>query len=208
MHASRLPRTQILLFDGFDDLDAVGPLEVLTAAGFEVVMAAPGTPKDVVISAHGLRVAVSPGSNGTQSPAGLIVVPGGGWIDRSAAGVRAEAAGPLPGLLARRHDEGAIIASVCTGAMLLAEAGLLTGRPAITNRGALDDLAGFGADVRAEARVVDDGDVLSAGGVTAGIDLALHLVDRFLGPGASARAAERLEYTPVGPVLVTSGGSD
>jgi transcriptional regulator GlxA family with amidase domain len=131
-----------------------------------------------------------------------VIVPGGGWADGTPDGVRAECDGPLPRRLAELHAGGTVIASVCTGAMLLAAAGLLAGRPAVTHFTALDDLAAAGADVQRDARVVDDGDVLTAGGVTAGIDLAIHLVARHRGADAGRVAARRLEYTPAGDVLV------
>jgi transcriptional regulator GlxA family with amidase domain len=77
--------------------------------------------------------------------------------------------------------------------MLLARAGILDGRPAVTHHSALADLADSGADVR-DARFVDDGDVLTAGGVTSGIDLALHLVEREFGPAVADRVAREIEY--------------
>ena len=65
--------------------------------------------------------------------------------------------------------------SVCTGAMLLAEAGILAGRRAITHHGAIEDLRAAGADVQDGARFVDEGDIITSAGVTAGIDMALYL---------------------------------
>jgi transcriptional regulator GlxA family with amidase domain len=96
-----------------------------------------------------------------------------------------------------------VVASVCTGAMLLAAAGLLRGRPAVTNRIALEDLARAGADVRPQARVVDDGSVVTCGGPAAGIDLSLRLVERFLGAPAALAAAHRIEHERVGPTLIS-----
>jgi transcriptional regulator GlxA family with amidase domain len=193
-----LPRTDVLLFDGFEDLDAVGPLEVLAAAGFPTRPVRPAGHPTSVHSAHGLRIEVA-----DELGAGpeLVVVPGGGWFDDTATGVRAQCAGPLPAELARLHDSGTVLASVCTGAMVLAAAGVLTGRPAVTNRLALDGLAAAGADVRRDARVVDDGSVVTSGGPAAGLDMALRLVERWAGPAAAERAADELEHTPVGPVL-------
>jgi len=195
------PRTEILFFDGFDDLDSIAPLESLPAAGFPVrAVGFPGE-ASTVRSAHGLTI-------GLDGPIGeapdLILVPGGGWRDGSASGVRALSDGELPSLLARLHARGTVVASVCTGAMLLAAAGLLEGRPAVTNRIALEALAQSGAGVRADARVVDDGSIVTCGGPAAGIDLALRLVERFLGPGAATAAAERLEHERIGPTLVSS----
>ncbi len=171
------PRTEILFFDGFDDLDSIAPLEILTAAGFPVrAVGFPGE-ASTVRSAHGLTI-------GLDGPIGE--------------------APELPSLLARLHARGTVVASVCTGAMLLAAAGLLEGRPAVTNRIALEALAQSGAGVRADARVVDDGSIVTCGGPAAGIDLALRLVERFLGPGAATAAAERLEHERIGPTLVSS----
>ena len=192
-----LPPTEVVVFDGFDDLDAIAPLEVLTAAGFPTRVVRPAGHPSTVRSAHGLVMHVDAELG---SPA-LVLVPGGGWLD-AAAGVRDQCEGPLPAALAALHEAGAVVASVCTGAMLLARAGLLTGRPAVTNRNALDDLAAAGADVRRDARVVDDGSVVTGGGPAAGIDLAIRLVARFGGEDAGRDAAARLEHEPVGPVLV------
>jgi transcriptional regulator GlxA family with amidase domain len=197
------PTTEVVFFDGFDDLDAIAPLEVLTESGFDVrAVCVPGQAREVR-SAHGLQITVA----GELSAAPeLVVIPGGGWIDNTAVGARAQSEGPLPALLAGLHARGTVIASVCTGAMLLATAGLLRGRPAVTNRGALDDLVRFGAAVHAEARVVDDGSIVTSGGVVAGIDLALWLVERFCSADDAAAAAARLEHERVGLVLVAGSG--
>ena len=198
-----LPLTEIVVFDGFDDLDAIAPLEVLVAAGFPARLVRPAEHPATVHSAHGLVLEVA---ESLGDAPGLILVPGGGWLDGTA-GVRDQCEGPLPATLAARHDAGTVIASICTGAMLLARAGLLQGRPAVTNRMALDDLAAAGADVRRDARVVDDGSVVTAGGPAAGIDLAIRLVARFAGEQAGQDAAARLEHQPVGPVLVGVGAA-
>lgn len=195
------PDTQVVLFDGFDDLDAIGPLEVLTAAGFRTHLVSFPDEAATVRSAHGLVVEV-PGTLGALgAQPGLVIVPGGGWFNRGAGARSLARDARLPTRLSALHQAGAVIASVCTGAMLLAAGGLLAGRPAVTNRHALDELAATGADVHREARVVDDGDVVTAGGPAAGLDLAVHLVGRFLGGEAGAAAAQRLEHTPVGPVF-------
>jgi len=80
--------------------------------------------------------------------------------------------------------------------MLLARAGVTDGRPATTHASAQDELAASGADL-VEGRVVDDGDLVTAGGVTAGLDLAVHLVDREFGAEIAERVATRMEYEPV-----------
>ena len=198
-----LPLTEIVVFDGFDDLDAVAPLEILVAAGFPARVVRPAQHAPSVRSAHGLALEVAD----TLGPApALVVVPGGGWLDGSA-GVRDQCEGSLPAALAALHDAGTVVASVCTGAMLLARAGLLEGRPAVTNRMALDDLAAAGADVRRDARVVDDGSVVTAGGPAAGIDLAIPARGALRREPAGQAAARRLEHEPVGPVLVGVGAA-
>jgi transcriptional regulator GlxA family with amidase domain len=185
-------RTEILLFDGFDELDAFGPYEVLANAGFEPRFVTVDGANSVTAS-HGARVLVD---GALSEEADLLVVPGGGWGDRAPQGAWAEAErGEIPEAIAARHREGATIASVCTGAMLLASAGLLTGRPAITHHVALDELEEAGADVKRDARVVDDGEILTAGGVTSGIDLALWLVERERGAEAADAVAREIEHT-------------
>ena len=189
------PATQVLVFDGFDDLDAVAPLEILTAAGFPTTLVRPPGHPAQVHSAHGLvlTVAVELG----EAPE-LVVVPGGGWRDGHG-GVRVQVAGSLPEQLARLHAGGTVLASVCTGAMVLVAAGVMRGRRGVTNRIALDDLAAAGAEVDADARVVDDGDIVTCGGPSAGLDLGVHLVGRFLGAAQAREAAERLEYAAPAP---------
>jgi transcriptional regulator GlxA family with amidase domain len=125
----------------------------------------------------------------------VLLVPGGGWLDRAPEGAWAQAQrGELPAAIAERHAAGSVVASVCTGALLLAHSGILVGRRATTNPGALGDLRAFGDIDVHEARVVDDGDVLTAGAPACGLDLALHLLERFGGPDLAGAAARELQY--------------
>ncbi|HEY3725576.1 MAG TPA: DJ-1/PfpI family protein [Solirubrobacteraceae bacterium] len=195
------PTTEVLFFDGFDDLDAVAPYEILAAAGFPVRAVSFSAPPGTVTSAHGLRVDVDGPLGETPQ---LLVIPGGGWLDGARGGVRAMAQGELPVHLVRLHGQGTVLASVCTGAMVLAAAGLLRGRAAITHHSAVDDLARAGAEVRRDARVVDGGDLVTCGGPTAGIDLSLHLVERFCGPAAAQAGAQRIEHERVGPIVMSA----
>jgi len=91
------------------------------------------------------------------------------------------------------------VATVCTGAMLATAAGLTRGRPAITHRSAVEELRAAGAQV-VEARVVDDGDLVTAGGVTSGIDLALWLVERHFGAKLAEAVAAEIEHPRHGEV--------
>jgi transcriptional regulator GlxA family with amidase domain len=192
----------VVIFDGFDELDAIGPYEVLKNAamlGADLrVRLLTLEPADEVTGSHGLSVRPD-GVLDEESP-DLVVVPGGGWNDRAEKGAWAEAQkGRLPETIARLHGNGATTASVCTGGMLLSAAGLVRSRPATTHHGALDELREQGADV-IEARVVDDGDVLTAGGVTSGLDLALWLVEREWGAELAKTIEAEMEYERRGDV--------
>lgn len=201
---TQFSRAAVLVFDGFESLDAFGPFEVLSVGAahgpdFDVSLVT-AEPTDTVRSAHGARV-VPDGTVEEMNP-DLLVVPGGGWNARSDRGAWAEAErGVVPDLLADEATTGTTIAGVCTGGMLLAHAGLLDGRPAVTHAGAVADLQDTGADV-VDARVVDAGDVLTAGGITSGIDLGLYLLERAFGAELAAEVAETLEHARRGPVYV------
>jgi len=188
-------RIAILLYPGFDELDAIGPFEVFRHA------ATMGAPVEVtlntldgaaeVVASGGLRVHPDGKLDGRPD---LILVPGGGWSNRAERGAWAEATrGNIPRLLQKLHGEGTTVATVCTGGMLAATAGLSKGRPAVTHRSALNDLRATGAQVM-ERRVVDDGDLLSAGGVTSGIDLALWIVEREYGAAVADQVTEEMEF--------------
>jgi transcriptional regulator GlxA family with amidase domain len=192
-------RIAIVLFEGFDELDALGPYEVFRNAGLDALLVT-REPAERIAGSHGLTVEVQGTLDGSFD---LVVIPGGRWNDRAERGAWGEAQrGELPRELARLHSDGIPLASVCTGGMLLAAAGLLRGRPAITHRGAIDELREAGADVT-EERVVDDGDLVTAGGVTSGIDLALWIVERELGGEAADRVAREMEYERRGSVAQT-----
>ena len=196
-------RIAVVVFEGFDELDAIGPLEVLRNAatmgdaGLQVDLVALDGAAEVTGS-HGLVVR-------TDGPleagrADLLVIPGGGWNDRGAQGAWAEAErGDLPAAIAAAHRAGAVVATVCTGAMLATAAGLTRGRPAVTHHGAVEELRASGAEV-VEARVVDDGDLVTAGGVTSGIDMALWLVERHFGAELADRVAAEIEHPRYGEV--------
>ena len=102
--------------------------------------------------------------------------------------------GAIPEALADLHGRGATVATVCTGGMLAAGAGILDGRPATTHHVAHDDLREVAEFV--DARVADDGDVITCGGVTSGLDLAFHFLAREFGEELRDRVARRMEYDP------------
>jgi len=199
----------IAVFAGVEELDAIGPFEVLAAAAdlgadLRVSLVTGDGPPDITTS-HGLKMTgIRPLAEG--DPYDLIVVPGGAWLSGGETGVRlAVKEGVLPAALRARHDAGCVLASVCTGAFLLAEAGLLAGRAAATHHLAHADLRAYGAEVRTE-RVVDDGTILSAGGVASGMDLALWIIERAFGETTRDRVETYLEYTRRGEVFLTDRG--
>ena len=201
---------EIIVFPGVDELDALGPLEVLRSAAaaganFQVRLVSLNNTEDIV-GGHGLRFAVD-GRLGSTGRPDLLLVPGGGWVARAAQGAWAEVRqGAIPAAIAEAHRGGTILATVCTGAMLVASSGVLRGRRAITHHEALEELREAGAEV-VSARVVDDGDIITAGGVTSGIDLALHLVERFASRELADQVARNLEYERRAPVHVAAGNA-
>lgn len=187
-------RIEILLFDGFDEIDAVGPFEVLSA-NFDVEFVTlndPGT----VVTARGVQLV-------TRSALGRpdgVIVPGGGWLDRAPEGSWAQAQRrALPDALAALAPDLTWMASVCTGALLVAAAGLLTDRYATTNRHAHDELRPFVRKV-VDERVVDDGNRITAAGLTAGLDLGLWITERHRGTGVADAVAAEIEYQRQGRV--------
>jgi transcriptional regulator GlxA family with amidase domain len=184
-------RTEILIYDGIDELDAFGPYEVLAEAAFDVALVThPAT--DRIVTARGAIVVPD---RELSDRAELLVVPGSGWTRRPPKGAWVEVQrGVLPQAIAQRHAAGTRIASVCTGAFLVAAGGLLDGRPAITHWKDVDDLEAMGIRVIRDARVVDDGDIITAGGVTSGLDLALWIVEQEKGREAAADVAAEIEH--------------
>ncbi|MGH3638548.1 MAG: DJ-1/PfpI family protein [Mycobacterium sp.] len=203
---------QLVLFDGFDPLDVIAPFEVL-AAGSDAVG---GELVVELVSAEGPR-RVTSGTRGmvldataTLDPtkAGFVIVPGAsGPIDGDP-----DEIDTIPVLLSRFGATAAAsllreamanpdvtAATVCGGSLALAMAGLLEGRNAVTHHLGMDVLDATGVNAIA-ARVVDDGDLVTAGAVTSGLDLALHLLERTYGPGVALAVEALFAYERRGTV--------
>jgi transcriptional regulator GlxA family with amidase domain len=190
----------IFVFAGVEELDFTGPWEVLRAwervwpdDGQHVVLLA--REEGTVTCAMGMRV-IPELTWATAPPLDVLVYPGGqgtvaqlgdetihGWVRATAAA-------------------GTLMTSVCTGALVYAAAGLLDGRPATTHWASLDELARLGHDihVRPDDRFVDDGNVVTSAGVSAGIDMALHLVARLASPERARQVRRFIQYDPAPPV--------
>ncbi|GGX68810.1 DJ-1/PfpI family protein [Streptomyces minutiscleroticus] len=206
---------QIVLFDGFDPLDVIAPYEVLYAGG----VASGGAVSVELVSAEGAREVVS-GTGGLALRAtaaldaerpGCVLVPGasgrigepGEVPEEDEGSGEAERDEFIPVLLGRtlttelpallktamaRPD--VTVATVCGGSLVLAMAGLLEGRHATSHHLGLDLLDATGVHV-VNARVVDDGDLVTGSSVTSGLDLGLYLLEREVGPRV-AHAVEEL----------------
>jgi transcriptional regulator GlxA family with amidase domain len=189
----------ILLFDEVEVLDFAGPFEVFSRTRLEPGVLSRRSEDTApfrvfTVSRDGRTVSATGGLRvqpdhafGGHPPIGILVVPGG-------LGTRAmlEDATTLGWVrdVARAAE---LVTSVCTGSLVLAQAGLLQGRRATTHWAALDLLRDAGVAVDAEARFVDDGVVTSAG-VAAGIDMAFHVVERFCGRAVADETARYMDY--------------
>ena len=190
----------IALFDGAEELDWAGPWEVLAAWSKQwpddgVGVFTLARESGPITCAKGLRVL--PNETWETAPAlDVLVYPGG-------RGTRRELADEA--VLEWIHgiaSGGAVVSSVCTGSLVLAAAGLLDGKPATTHWGSLEYLPQLGTDieVRPEDRFVDNGNVITAAGVSAGIDMALHLVARLHSPERAREVRRYIQYDPEPPV--------
>lgn len=180
------------IFPGAEELDVVGPFEALTLArdygekDLRLLTVAEST--EPVSLRGGLRVV--PDCSFEDVPQlDVIVVPGG-------PGTRDEAAWTAVVAWLSEQVAAPLTTSVCTGSFLLGRAGILDGRAATTHHSRFDEFRTefLTVDLRVDERVVDEGSVITAGGVTSGIDLGLHLIERFFGPELRNEVADVMEY--------------
>ena len=190
----------VLLFDGVEELDAVGPWEVLAywtrqhpEDGWTVsCLSADGEPvtaaKSLVLGAHH-SLADAPKMD-------VLVHPGG-------IGTRRLLKDPLHlDWVKRQRVDVPLLTSVCTGSLVYAAAGLLTGRRATTHWASLNLLSELDPTVitDVDARFVDDGDLITSAGVSAGIDMALHLVARLADLERAREVRREIQYSPLPPI--------
>jgi putative intracellular protease/amidase len=177
----------IPLFDRFTALDAVGPYEVLSrlpGAKVEFVAAEPGVVRS---DTRMLGLDVRRSFDELTAPE-VIVVPGGIGTRTAAVDER------LISWLRSAHESSTYTTSVCTGAVLLSAAGILDGLDATTHWACMDELA-----QPVKQRVVERGKVITAAGVSAGIDMALTLAERIAGRDLAQAIQLGIEYDPAPP---------
>ena len=183
----------ILIFDGVEILDFCGPYEVFAVTkfadgekAFNVFTAAE---KPVVTTVSGLSI--NPNyHHDAAPPCDILIVPGG-------QGARTEQHNQhLIGWIRSRAEHAQVTASVCTGALLLARAGLLDGLEITTHHGAIELLKEVAprSNVVEDRRYIDHGKIATSAGISAGIDLSLHLVARLLGQDRAVATATHMEY--------------
>jgi transcriptional regulator GlxA family with amidase domain len=183
--------TAILLYDGFTALDAIGPYEVLgRLPGARVTFVAAETGP---VRTDNRMLAIEADARLADVPApDIVLVPGGPGE------VAARAGGPALDWLRAANETSTWTTSVCTGSLILAAAGLLDGRRATGHWLAMDKLDELGADAVAE-RFVFDGKIVTAAGVSAGIDMALALAARIAGDDVAQAIQLGIEYDPHPP---------
>ncbi|WP_055557263.1 DJ-1/PfpI family protein [Streptomyces sp. NBRC 110028] len=184
-----------VLYPGLTALDFVGPLQVISALkefglGFEAVTVAAA--REPLQTDTSLSVTASHTFEQVPAPYGLIV-PGGGVPTFTAL-----ADEQLTDYVRQAARSAEVVASVCTGSLILGSAGLLEGREATTHWAAMPILRAFGA-TPVSRRWVVDGRVLTAAGVAAGIDMALHLAGELVGEDAARMIQATIEYDPQPP---------
>jgi transcriptional regulator GlxA family with amidase domain len=194
-------RIGIALFDGAEELDWAGPWEVLAywshrnpEDDVEVFTVARDNSRPIEC-AKGLRV-LADHSWDSAPEIDVLVYPGG-------RGTRPQLGDDEVRTWVRTvHERARLTTSVCTGALVLADAGLLKGRAATTHWEDFDELLGIDGSIEAkrDARFVDEGDVITAAGVSAGIDMALHLIVRLHSEDRAREIKRGIQYEPEPPV--------
>ncbi len=196
-------KIQIVLFDGFGELVSFAPFEVLKRAIEEgapfTVELVSSERKQEVITSFGVTITLHDFLRMDNRP-DLLIVPGGGWNHKAKHGARKQTdLGTLTKMIGEMHNEGTIVAGVCTGGMLLAASGILNGKKAAMHHLAQSEISEYGAELL-PYRIVNQGNVITARGVTSGVDLGLWITERFASPKIAAAVENRMEYERRGVV--------
>lgn len=196
-------KIQIVLFDGFGELVSFAPFEVLNRAIEEgapfTVELVSSERKQEVTTSFGVTVKLHDFLRMDNRP-DLLIVPGGGWNHKAKHGARKQAElGTLTKMIREMHNEGTIVAGVCTGGMLLAASGILNDKKATMHHLAQSKMRKYGAELL-PYRIVDQGDIITARGVTSGVVLGLWITERFASSKIAAAVEYRMEYERRGVV--------
>jgi transcriptional regulator GlxA family with amidase domain len=184
-------RIAIGLYPGFTSLDAIGPYQTFVdVPGVDLVFCAARC--GLLADDHGLAYQVDRTFAEVPHP-DVLVIPGGAAAHRPA-----RDNDPIVDWIHTAHASTTYTTSVCTGALLLGAAGLLNGHPATTHWSSYDELRSYGAQPT-EQRVVVDGKIITAAGVSAGIDMALTVIGRLFGPETAQAVQLGIEYDPQPP---------
>ncbi|WP_333803551.1 DJ-1/PfpI family protein [Sulfurospirillum sp.] len=181
----------IVIFPQVEELDFVGPFEVLSyinkvqSNSTKVLLIAPSL--DPVQAFNGLRIL--PDVTLHDCPhLDILLFPGGKgrtqWMKEPS----------IQNFIHKQHENVTYLASVCTGAFFLAEAGVLMGKEATTYHSAFDELSRYGVNV-VSSKVVQDGKIITAGGVSSGIELGFYLLRELFGVKIAQEVAQKIEYT-------------
>ncbi|MEF7559275.1 DJ-1/PfpI family protein [Bacillus thuringiensis] len=196
-------KIQIVLFEGFGELVSFAPFEVLKRAIEEgapfTVELVSSEKKQEVTTSFGVTVKLHDFLRMDNRP-DLLIVPGGGWNHKAKHGAQKQAdLGTLTKMIREMNNEGTIVAGVCTGGMLLAASGILNDKKATMHHLAQSEMSKYGAELL-PYRIVDQGDIITARGVTSGIDLGLWITEKFASSKIAAAVEYRMEYERRGVV--------
>jgi len=183
-------RVAAVVFPGFEVLDLFGPIEMLWMPKDVFPISIVAERRGEVASAQGVKV-IADYAFSEATEFDIVLVPGG-------RGTRTEVSNPvILDWLRLVEPRARFVASICTGSALLAKAGLLDGQRATSNKNAFDWVVTQGPHVHwvREARWIEDGKYFTSSGVSAGMDMALGLIERILGRESSAQVARWAEYT-------------
>lgn len=196
-------RVAIFIFNEVEVLDFAGPFEVFSVAGLRTSTTPPFEVFTVaqfdIINARN-HLTIKPTYTFEKAPkADIIIIPGGGgyYADGTPFGSRREMNNPIVLKWIQEQSANAqLTLSVCTGSLLLAKAGLLEGKEATTHFLAIDSLKKISDNitVKEKTRFVDNGNIITSEGVSAGIDMSLHVVSKLLGKETADETARYMQY--------------
>lgn len=198
MNQKQLPSVGILIFDDVEVLDFSGPFEVFSVARpvgessdeFKLFTVMTIAEEDRIVSCRG-GLLVKPNTTIENHPTlDILVVPGGQGTRRERHNQQ------LLDWIVQQDQHTNLTTSVCTGAFLLAERGILDHHRATTHWSSIEWMRSMYPSIEmvADERVVDEGHTITSAGVSAGIDMSLHVVSRFYGPDVAKWTARRMEY--------------